>query len=511
MASPSVYAQSDPLSGPRREPERPSESGDESGTPAPMTVRLPPETEVVGQERGVINPQLTPTFPLEEPLDPKKYICGRGDTFELNFWGQQNFRLRATVDLEGRTFISKIGYVDIVGKTLAQARDIMKKLVRRYYPGLNFDMSLVAPRTFMVHVVGFVPHPGLNVANPLERVSAVLAKSGGVSDGSRRRIEIARRDGSRATADLVMYDLTGDTKYNPFVMDGDVIRVPFPGVVVTISGAVKRPGSFELIASQDLRELLDLAGGFRSTLTTSLPVRVIHRDEQQHAAEEKLAFGANGSLPEYKLHDQDSVIVPSVAELQRSVLLIGPVVGGTAADEVTTVRRLAYFEGATVRQLIEGAGGLGASADLKNAYIRRSGGATENVDLERLLVLRDFSADRPVRIGDSIVVPQKRRGVIVEGAVMHPGIIPYNPAFGGSEYIDTAGGPSKDARGRSSYQLISSDGHARRLTDMLKIEPGDSILVPQRSFSRSEVVQLVMGGVGLLISSATLVYLVVTR
>ena len=421
----------------------------------------------------------------------------------MNFWGQQNFRIRATVDIEGRTFISKIGYVDIVGKTLAQAREILKKLVHRYYPGLSFDLSLVAPRTFMVHVVGYVPHPGIYVANPLQRVSTVLLDAGGVN-GSRRRIEISRRDGSRVSADLLMYELTGDTKLNPFVMDGDVIRIPFPAVVVSIAGPVKRPGTYELIASKDLAELVELAGGFRSTLTTSLPVRVIHRNEKEHDAEEKLAFGSNASLPPYKLQDQDSVTIPSVSELQRSVLLIGPVVGGTAADEVTTVRRLAYFEGATARQLIEGAGGLGASADLKNAYIKRDSGAIEKLDLERVLVLRDFSADRPVQIGDSIVVPQKRRGVIIEGAVMHPGVVPYNPNFHAFEYVDTAGGPAKDARGRSSYRLVSSDGRAKSLTDRTLIEPGDSILVPQRSFSRSEVVQLVMGGVGLLISSATL-------
>lgn len=478
------------------------------GPTTSMTVRMPGETEVVASERGVINPQVTPTFPVEEPLDPNKYICGRGDTFELNFWGQQNFRIRATVDIEGRTFISKIGYVDIVGKTLAEAREILKKLVHRYYPGLSFDLSLVAPRTFMVHVVGYVPHPGIYVANPLQRVSTVLANTGGVN-GSRRRIEIRRRNGSRAPADLLMYELTGDTKYNPFVMDGDVIRIPFPGIVVTIAGPVKRPGSYELIASKDMAEVVDLAGGFRSTLTTSLPVSVIHRNAKEHAAEDKLAFGPNASLPAYKLQDQDLVTVPSVAELQRSVLLIGPIAGGTAADEVTTVRRLGYYEGATVRQLIEGAGGLGASADLKNAYIKHGSGPIEKLDLERLLVLRDFSADRAVQIGDSIVVPQKRRGVAVEGAVMHAGIVPFNPLFHVSEYVDTAGGPSKDARGTSSYRLISSDGHASRLTNKTTIEPGDSILVPHRSFSRSEVVQLVMGGVGLLISSATLVYLVV--
>src|SRR3982750_2479009 len=58
------------------------------GTPAPavpMQVAAPQDTEVVQAERAVINPATVPTLPLEEPLDPDKYICGRGDVFELNF------------------------------------------------------------------------------------------------------------------------------------------------------------------------------------------------------------------------------------------------------------------------------------------------------------------------------------------------------------------------------------------------------------------------------------------
>src|SRR5690242_1793486 len=89
-----------------------------SGPPAAsanMPVTGPSDTEVMQPDRSVLNQQTTPTFPLEEPLNPDKYICGRGDTFELNFWGRQNFKLRVAVDLEGRTFIPRIGYVAISG------------------------------------------------------------------------------------------------------------------------------------------------------------------------------------------------------------------------------------------------------------------------------------------------------------------------------------------------------------------------------------------------------------
>src|SRR5205823_14267897 len=210
-------------------PGIPGEVRRPSGPAAPMQVGLPQETELFEADQPAVptTGAVTPV-PLEEPLNPDKYICGRGDVFELNFWGRQNFKLRVTVDPEGRTFISRVGYVDIVGKTLQQARQAVRTAVLRYFPGLNFDLSLVEPRTFLVHVVDNVPHPGLYTARPVERASIVLARAGGIpTNASKRRINIQHRDGSRTTVDILLYNLTGDTKYNPYLMDGDVIRVPF--------------------------------------------------------------------------------------------------------------------------------------------------------------------------------------------------------------------------------------------------------------------------------------------
>ena len=53
-----------------------------------------------------------------------------------------------------------------------------------------------------------------------------IAQAGGInSGGSRRRIEIRHRDGRIEYADLVLYALTGDKKFNPTVLDGDTRRV----------------------------------------------------------------------------------------------------------------------------------------------------------------------------------------------------------------------------------------------------------------------------------------------
>ncbi len=210
------------------------------------------------------------------------------------------------------------------------------------------------------------------------------------------------------------------------------------------------------------------------------------------------------------LQDGDEVVIPSVAELQRSVLLIGPVPGATPADEITVAKRLPYVggrDGPNARRRKRKHGGF--PADLKNAYIK-SGNELVPVDLEALPgSTRFLRGPSRTYMGDTIVIPQKRRAIVVEGAVYKPGIYPYNPNFTTGQYIEVAGGPSRMAQSSSSFRLVSPDGRVRRATLGMPVEPGDSLILPERTFSRSEVVSLVMGGVGLLLSGVAIVVVVV--
>jgi polysaccharide biosynthesis/export protein len=462
-------------------------------------------TEVLGAE-GAGTSSIAAAISLEHPVDPDSYVCGPGDVFELVFWGQQNFRIRIAIDLEGRTFISKVGYVVANGKSLTTVRNEIKNKVRKNYPGLMFDLMLVSPRTFVVHVVDNVKSPGGYVSNPLERVSSVISKAGGAS-GSRRRIQI-KRDGKTLAADLVKYELSGDISQNPFVLDGDIISIPHADTVVTIDGAVRRPGTYELVGSKDVNELLELAGGLATSVAASLPARLIRRNAEQHLKFDNLSIFEK-KLQNVQLIDGDKILVSSDDELQRSVFLLGAVVGADPLDAATTTKRLPYIDGDTVRSLIERAGGIKAPGDLKRSYISRPRANQRPeliaVDLDALLIRRDFKADQSIAIGDTIVVPQMRHSVLVEGAVARPGFYGFNPSFGLSEYVAQAGGRTRTAKDLDDAKLVEPDGKIRD-AEGAHISPGDSILVPERNWTRSELVQLFFAGAGLLISTVALVY-----
>jgi protein involved in polysaccharide export with SLBB domain len=462
-------------------------------------------TEVMGAEGAATSASAAP-IALEQPIDPDKYTCGAGDTFELNFWGQQNFRLKIAADLEGRVFITKVGYVAVAGKSLTTVRAEVNKKVRSNYPGLKFELTLLAPRSFVVHVAENVARPGAYTAQPVERVSSVLSRAGG-STGSRRRILIKHKGGGTAVADLVLYELTGDAIHNPYLLDGDVIVVPVVGIVATISGAVHRPGAYELTGTKDLTELLSLAGGLKSSAVRSLPIRIVRQNQQQRDTFVDLTFDAR-AIPNRALENDDRVLVRGTDDLQRSVQLIGAVVGADPLDTATAAKRLPFVEGDTVLSLIERAGGIKAPGDLSRGYISRpkKQGPPEllPLDLESLLVKRDFRADKAIQMGDTIVIPAMQYSVRVEGAVTRAGLYPYNPNFGMAEYVAHAGGRTRSARDLDDAKLIDPNGRSLAYRKNLKPSPGDAILVPERTFTRPEIVQIVIAGAGLVLSGVAI-------
>src|SRR4051812_18933070 len=117
-----------------------------SAGPAPTLTPGPSEVLRSGLP-STANDQTLPV-PLEGPINPDEYMVGRGDQLQLALWGKQNLQLPIVVDAEGRAFVPRLGYIDLNHKTLTQARVITKKLLARYYPKVDAELSLVSSRSF---------------------------------------------------------------------------------------------------------------------------------------------------------------------------------------------------------------------------------------------------------------------------------------------------------------------------------------------------------------------------
>jgi protein involved in polysaccharide export with SLBB domain len=182
----------------------------------------------------------------------------------------------------------------------------------------------------------------------------------------------------------------------------------------------------------------------------------------------------------------------------------GGVARGTPAEEASSTRRLPFVQGDSVRTLLERVGGVGPLADLTGSYILRSGRSLP-VDLHALVMLRDLKADRGIELGDTLVIPFTRRSILVEGAVFAPGPYPYNPSYGIQQYLSLAGGLNRFAKPLSDVRLVTPDGQMKEYAPELRVEPGSSLVVPERNFSRAELVQIALGIASVLVSGVAVV------
>lgn len=88
--------------------------------------------------------------------------------------------------------------------------------------------------------------------------------------------------------------------------------------------------------------------------------------------------------------------------------------------------------------------------------------------------------DVTLKSGDVINIPPKSMVVNVSGSVINPGLIPYEPQKGFKYYVDRAGGFSWKARKSKVLIIKGQTGERTKPSKRRKIDPGDTILVPEK-------------------------------
>jgi protein involved in polysaccharide export with SLBB domain len=458
-----------------------------------------------------------PTFePLAEPIDADRYICGPGDLFGILFWGKKEGAINVAITAEGDLVIPTIGKVGgLVGLTLAQAKNEIRAKIRRAYHNVAFDVFLIHPRSFIVYVAGFAAAPGEHRASATTRVSRLIKAVGGANPyGSRRFVEVWREGKRLALVDFLQIERFGNLETNTYLLDGDLLKIPPRGAMVTIRGAVRAPGRYEMSAEETLADLIDIqGGGFDANLSRRDPVELVSRREsdqyQVHrfTADEALAATTG-------LYDGDRIYVPTVGRYEKVVRIQGAVYGegaqtvdaagalqsgvpgdqaasqgpaGAASQFLEHYGVYPYIEGETVSSAVRRAGGVTPDADTDHAFIRRPTGNEEKtyetipVNLTRILIERDFSADPELQPGDFLIVPMLDNKVFVGGEVVQPGAVGYVPFYSARHYIGLAGGATSRAAVRRS-KLVHRDGTEEDLDLDSVVQPGDTIYVEEKVF-----------------------------
>jgi protein involved in polysaccharide export with SLBB domain len=262
------------------------------------------------------------------PVDPN-YTLGPGDTLVLYIWnvpGNIVFDAAPLVlDRSGTVFVPRMGTVTLQGLTLAQAQEVLRARIARYYSGFEMQLTLGELRTISVYVMGEVARPGSYNISPFSTIlDALFAGGGPTKMGTLRSLRVTRNGQVVGEVDLYELLLRGARPTGPGLLTGDTVFVPPIGPVAGVAGEVKRPGIYELRPGTTVAALLAMAGG---PLPTAGLARI--QVERQHALRGRMVLDVpliaeQGGGGQELVQDGDLVSVfPAPNRLENAVTLTG--------------------------------------------------------------------------------------------------------------------------------------------------------------------------------------------
>ncbi len=446
------------------------------------------------------------------------YRLAPGDLLDVQIAGRLDvIRQQAVVDLEGVVNVPPLGALPVGGLTLLEAHRKVSERARDVFKFADATITVVAPRTFEVTVSGEVERPGTVQTTAMRRVYDVILEAGGVTArGSLRNIVLTRRSGDRR-ADLLAFQLRGDLAQNPFVEEGLRIHVPPRSGTVTLSGAVRPPGEYEIGSTPSLRELLDLVGGLSQTAALG-DARMTRVGAGERREAMPLDLRSAIAVPaDVTLRPGDAIFVPATSSLQDVIEVRGAFNGTgestktTIAGKSTILQRFELAQGERVRDVLERAGGASVYADLRLALVERSSstGPRQRIplDLYRMLVEKDDTPNIVLQNGDVFTLPIVEDKIFILGEVKTPGSHDFRPDLTPREYVALAGGPTNRARLVNTL-VTFRNGKTYAMADAPPLEPGAVVTVPEVAVKWWQDYVTILTAVASLITAYTGLYFI---
>jgi len=475
LLAPSVSTAQPPATGPLVAPP-----------PQPQLPQAPPTPfpNAPGARPGVQS-GLTPLRSVAGP----DYRLGNGDVLDVQIAGRLEVtRAQVIVDPEGNVTIPPLGSIEVGGLTLLEANRKVAERARGLLRFADVSIAVSAPRVFDVTVSGEVERPGTLQAQATQRLHELVQNAGGVTPrGSVRHVEVTAGSTTRQV-DLLRFELGGDLSQNPYVADNLRVHVPARGPAITLAGAVRRPGDYEIGPDGSLRELLTLTGGLApGGAGSDARLTRIGADGRKETVSVDLRT-ALATAADVPLQSGDQIFVPPLSVLQDVIELRGAFIGAPdssktqTAGKATIVQRFELAQGERVRDVVVKAGGAAAYADLRLAFVDRTGqsGPRQRVpiDLQKLLVEKDETQNILVQNGDILTLPVIEDKVYVVGEVKSPGPQDFRPDLTPREYLALAGGPSNRAKVKSTTVTFRS-GRTYAMAEAPPLEAGAVVTVPE--------------------------------
>lgn len=420
--------------------------------------------------------------PNDNMATPAGYILGPGDEVLIDVWGINEASISKIVSPEGVIFVSQVGQIHLSGLTIEQATGKIRSALSKKYslsgenPASQISVTLGKVRSIVVNILGEVNFPGTYRLSSLSTVFNALYRAGGVTkDGSLRNIQVFRAGKLLDTADIYDFIFYGKTAGNVSLSDGDLIVVPISSMLVEMKGGFKRPMFYEAKEGESVDKLVEYAGGF-----TANAYRDVLTVQRRSADNGKVYSLKNSDLSSFILNDGDVItaysnnrdnIFDNRVEIKGMVMRPGIYAIGK--------------EIATVRQLVEHAGGL-----LEDAFTARAQLFREKTDRSLEIkainignIMNGSSQDVLLQKNDILIISDTNEinvkgDITINGYVLNPGDYTFAEGMTIEDLILLAGGLDN---GASTARVDIS----RRILDSGS-ESADGTLAKIYSFPISE-------------------------
>jgi protein involved in polysaccharide export with SLBB domain len=429
---------------------------------------------------------------------PPGYRVGPGDQLLLVITGDVELAYELTVGREGWVVIPDVGRAMVHGRTMDEVRELLFERLSRVYSGIRrdqdattfFDVTLGRLRLNEIFVIGDVERPSAYAVSSLGTILTALYYAGGPSrSGSFREIHINRGGETVGRVDLYDYLVQGRAEGDVRLEHGDVIFVPVAERRVEISGAVVRPGLYELREGEDLRDLLRFAGGVEpaAELRRVQIQRILPQEERGPGRDRAILDVSVGRLDDPA---REPISVRQGDRITVFAVLDQPDNHVTITGGVWRPGTYGVSEGTRLWDVIERAGGLLPDVVYGRAQVQRL-----QDDWTRRLIPVSLDqaesgspSDNPLLRGrDEIFVYAARdlretSQVSIGGWVREPGIYPYSEGMTVADLILRAGGLRTGAylAGAEVSRLVMAQERTAQLTENFEV-PLDSALVFDRS------------------------------
>ena len=420
-------------------------------------------------------------------LSAEDYPVTPGDAYRLMYLtADRPVALDVMVESDHTVNLGFFGKIPARGTSFLDLKRQVEQRVLRIYPQSSPSITIVANGVFQVRVEGEVREATDSTAWGLSRLSQVV--QGHLTPySSLREVTVVSSGGEERRYDLFRALRFGERQQDPYVAPGGTVVVSQRDRSVQLAGQVRRPGTYQPLDHEGLKELIEYYGDGFAVPADRARVRVERLLTDGKTIAESFIVDLSASLEaEVELRDMDTVVVPTMTQRLPVVFLEGAIMPepdspaeAVAARSEVDPEELRYSkfpvqfkQGATLFQvLLERKDRIYPNADLAHAYlVRRNPSEVVPVDIEELLFAYSPRDDIALREYDQLIIPFRRFSVAVTGAVQRPGVYPYVPNKTFQHYVDLAGGIDPERGRPQGVRVFERTG--RRL-------PSDSPLAPE--------------------------------